>query len=217
MFRAAEISDDLFIDSNHDVPKYIVRGVARRRLELDPGQTHFGVIASGNARIVDKYGELELSEGMYFCVNDGEIHGTSIAAAILVISVHTTGLRQFGGPVEETGRLKYVSGCSDTLLLSPPRRGDPCLNHLHIPAKIIQTTHYHPSDRVGIILRGGGVCRADGRAYELRPGLAWHIPAELDHNFESDANGLDVITWHPDSDFGPTDEDHPMINRTWLR
>ena len=29
------------------------------------------------------------------------------------------------------------------------------------------------------------------------------------------ANGfLDVIAWHPDSDFGPTDQDHPMINRT---
>ena len=25
---------------------------------------------------------------------------------------------------------------------------------------------------------------------------------------------MDVIAYHPDSDFGPQDEDHPMINRT---
>lgn len=25
---------------------------------------------------------------------------------------------------------------------------------------------------------------------------------------------MDVIAYHPDSDFGPQDEDHPMVNRT---
>ena len=25
---------------------------------------------------------------------------------------------------------------------------------------------------------------------------------------------MDVIAFHPDSDFGPTDIEHPMINRT---
>jgi hypothetical protein len=25
---------------------------------------------------------------------------------------------------------------------------------------------------------------------------------------------MDVIAWHPDSDFGPEDDDHPMVNRT---
>jgi hypothetical protein len=28
---------------------------------------------------------------------------------------------------------------------------------------------------------------------------------------------LDILAWHPDSDFGLTDEDHPMLNRTLLR
>jgi hypothetical protein len=27
---------------------------------------------------------------------------------------------------------------------------------------------------------------------------------------------LDVIAYHPDTDFGPTDDNHPMINRTWF-
>jgi hypothetical protein len=25
-----------------------------------------------------------------------------------------------------------------------------------------------------------------------------------------------VLAFHPDSDFGPTDEDHPMLNRTYF-
>jgi hypothetical protein len=27
---------------------------------------------------------------------------------------------------------------------------------------------------------------------------------------------MDVIAFHPDSDWGPTDEKHPMLNRTYL-
>jgi len=27
---------------------------------------------------------------------------------------------------------------------------------------------------------------------------------------------MDIIAYHPDSDFGPTDIDHPMLNRTYI-
>ena len=27
---------------------------------------------------------------------------------------------------------------------------------------------------------------------------------------------MDVIAYHPDSDWGPTDETHPMVNRTFV-
>jgi hypothetical protein len=30
-------------------------------------------------------------------------------------------------------------------------------------------------------------------------------------------SSLDVIAFHPDSDWGPTDGTHPMLNRTYLR
>ena len=40
------------------------------------------------------------------------------------------------GKVEPTGRLAYIDGCTDTLLISPPRKGDACLNHLHFPKNI---------------------------------------------------------------------------------
>ena len=217
MFMLVPITDELFVDSRAGRIPYIARGLSKRQLRLEPGQAHFGMIARGSAKVVDRYGQFELSEGMYFCTSEGEVEGTSSDVAVLMVSATSSALRQFGGPVEESGRLRYVSGCSDTLLLSPPRRGDPCLNHLHIPSRVLQEQHYHPSDRVGIILRGTGMCHTEGRAYGLHSGLAWRIPAGLDHHFESGGDGLDVLTWHPDSDFGPTDEDHPMINRTWLR
>jgi len=67
-------------------------------------------------------------------------------------------VRQFGGPLEATGRLRYVDGCSDTLLVCPPRLGEPCLNHLHIPPHTQQSEHFHPSLRIGVIARGAGVC-----------------------------------------------------------
>ncbi|MEZ5600003.1 MAG: hypothetical protein R3F36_02845 [Candidatus Competibacteraceae bacterium] len=34
------------------------------------------------------------------------------------------------------------------------------------------------------------------------------------HSFFTEETALDVVAWHPDSDFGPRDDDHPMINRT---
>ncbi|NBW63320.1 MAG: cupin domain-containing protein, partial [Synechococcaceae bacterium WB4_1_0192] len=29
-------------------------------------------------------------------------------------------------------------------------------------------------------------------------------------------SGLTVVAWHPDSDTGPTDVDHPMVRRTMV-
>jgi hypothetical protein len=34
------------------------------------------------------------------------------------------------------------------------------------------------------------------------------------HCFRTDLRTMDVVAFHPDSDYGPTDEVHPMINRT---
>jgi hypothetical protein len=34
------------------------------------------------------------------------------------------------------------------------------------------------------------------------------------HSFNTEADSMDVITFHPDSDVGMTDDDHPMVNRT---
>jgi hypothetical protein len=48
---------------------------------------------------------------------------------------------QVAGPVEEHGRVRYIDGCTDSLLNAPQLRGEPCLNHLHFPRGIDQTLH----------------------------------------------------------------------------
>jgi hypothetical protein len=45
--------------------------------------------------------------------------------------------------------------------------------------------------------------------------MLWCIEAGGEHKFSTPyGEELQVIAFHPDSDFGPTDEDHPMLNRT---
>ena len=134
--------------------------------------------------------------------------------ALVIVQRGYRNVRQFGGPLEPVGRLRYVDGCSDTLLVCPPRLGEPCLNHLHIPAHTRQTEHHHPSLRIGVIARGAGVCHTPLGDIALSAGMGWLIPAGLLHSFSTNEQALDVFAWHPDSDFGPADQDHPMINRT---
>jgi len=46
--------------------------------------------------------------------------------------------------------------------------------------------------------------------------MAWRIPSGCLHSFFTFDESMDVLAWHPDSDFGPTDENHPMKNRTYI-
>jgi len=100
---------------------------------------------------------------------------------------------------------------------------DPVLNHLHIPPGIDQSQHIHPSVRLGVIARGSGRAygRGDNENWEepLGAGTIILLDAQDQHSFSTVSNrdGLDVIAYHPDSDWGPTDGDHPMLSRTFLR
>ena len=136
----------------------------------------------------------------------------------------------YGGPVEKKGRLKYIDGCTDSLLISPVKKGDPCLNHLHFPKQINQTLHTHPSHRIGIVANGAGECITPFGNTLLEKGMIFIIKewngkdysTGLDgliyengiHAFKTQDSSMDVIAFHPDSDFGPEDDNHPMINRT---
>ena len=121
----------------------------------------------------------------------------------------------FGGPVEDRGRLRYIDGCTDSLLIPPVKRGNPCLNALFFPPNINQTPHTHPSFRAGLVIAGEGECVLEDKVVPLLPGQAFLIREDGLHSFRtSPEQSLTVIAFHPDSDFGPQDEDHPMINRT---
>ena len=196
-----------------DLDSIRIWGWQEQVLALPTAATSYGMVTAGQAVLDDPgAGRFELRQGMFFALpKGGSVQGGS--GLVIALSGYR-GLRQIGGPLEAVGRLRYIDGCSDTLLISPPRLGEPCLNHLHIPPHTDQTPHTHPSVRIGVIMGGTGECRTPEGVYPLHPGMGWYIPTGCLHSFFTRDEALDVVAWHPDSDFGPRDDDHPMINRT---
>jgi len=183
-------------------------------MELPAGGTHFGFVHGGPTELGCASGTFRLTAGMYFAVPGSlRLRG---GRGLAITAEHYRGFFHLGGPVEDAGRLRYIDGCTDSLLVPPVLLGDPCLNLLHIPPLTRQSAHTHPSVRVGLIVRGSGECVTPGGRFPLRPGLAFVIAADALHGFHTDREPLLVIAYHPDSDFGPTPECHPMVNRTIL-
>jgi len=182
----------------------------------DPYTHTFGVVTNGKVRIQIGEDDFTLRAGMYFSVPGAfQVQGEGEAA--LFQRHGYRGLFSIGGPVEKSGRLTYIDHCTTTLICPPPRNGDPCLNLLSFPPNLKQSAHIHPTLRLGAVLSGTGHCvMANGRQ-ALEPGLAFVIEPNLVHSFESGPDGLNVIAYHPDSEGGPTDESHPMLNRTYLK
>lgn len=216
-FLTFEIESGLRLEAPGEEHPARVWGCCGETLRLPADGTHFIILGEGEAS-VESAGRpaAALLPGM-FCVAPGAARIVAPHGRALVITqVSYHGLWQAGGPPESRGRLRYIDGCSDTLLVCPPRLGEACLNHLHVPPGTRQSAHTHPSVRIGTIVGGTGECRTPEGNRALRAGMGWLIPAGLVHSFHTDAQCLDVIAWHPDSDFGPTDESHPMRNRTLL-
>ena len=68
------------------------------------------------------------------------------------------------------------------------------------------------------ISSGRGYCiDGDNQQLDLLAGMIWVIPNNTVHSFHTyDQTDLNVIAYHPDSDWGPEDEEHPMLKRTWV-
>ncbi len=183
-------------------------------LAAEAAGTHFGYVAEGPATLRAASGTYPLQTGMYFSA-PGEIsveHGSGL----IVTRLGFRGFFHLGGPVEDTGRLRYIDGCTDSLLIPPVVQGDPCLNLLHIPPHTRQSRHSHPSLRVGLVIRGRGLCVTPEQTLPLEPLRGFVIAANRLHGFETQDSSLLIVAYHPDSDWGPTHENHPMINRTIL-
>lgn len=185
------------------------------QLNLQEGSTHFGFVFDQEAQISCRSGQFTLVPGMFFSIV-GEGWVESRGSGLVISRLGYRGAFSIGGPIEPFGRLRYINGCSDSLLLSPVTKGDPCLNLLHIPRGTHQSQHTHPSYRIGMIVKGTGACVTPEERIELAPGLAFMIPKDTQHSFHTETEDLTVIAYHPDSDCGPTDHNHPMINRTIL-
>lgn len=203
-FHPLPLADGLLAET----PSARIFGVTGGDLRVDEG-TSFGIVCDGDVSIDAVAGSFLLGPGMFF-VAPGALRWHGGTGLAIVVPAYR-GVFQVGGPLEARGRLRYIDGCTDTLLVCPPRRGDPSLNHLHIPPGTRQAAHTHASDRVGVIARGRGTCVTPAGRTPLSPGMGWWIPAGLRHCFHTEEEALDVVAWHPDSVFGPTDEAHPMI------
>lgn len=155
-----------------------------------------------------------LYAGMYACIPGESLLHAPVGSGIVITRIDYEGMFSLGGPVEPWGRLRYIDGCTDSLLIPPVKMGDPCLNALFFPAGTDQTQHTHPSMRVGMVIRGSGECVTPDELIPLFPGQVFIIHQDGLHKFRTFTDSMTVIAYHPDSDFGPQDENHPMINRT---
>lgn len=182
-------------------------------LKVPENMTAYGFVVNSDATLIKEGDVFNLLENMYFCLPGEAVIQNMLG--FVCLRKNYTALFTLGGPVEKVGRMKYIDGCSDTLLLSPLMRGEPCLNYLYVPANIDQTLHTHPSVRVGCVLEGTGYCLANNSEKKLTPGSIFILKPEEEHSFHTTNDFLRIAVFHPDSDFGPTHEEHPMINRTY--
>tara|TARA_R100000655_G_scaffold53686_1_gene91652 strand:- start:832 stop:1653 length:822 start_codon:yes stop_codon:yes gene_type:complete len=210
-------------------------------LELNSNNSSFYIyVHKGPVRV---YSELHnenfwIYDKMYMCTSGNIIIEGGRGIVMEKLEYNNT-LFTIGGPIEGKGKYKYIDGCSDSLLISPVKMGDPCLNALYFPKDINQTSHTHPSMRVGMVTYGSGWCITPWEEIPLYEGQIFLIHEGYEdtygtdkgpvgeevtynnitaikgaHSFRTEDSGMCVIAYHPDSDFGPTDDEHPMVNRT---
>ena len=216
----------MFDDSENKYPTKLYGYVKNEPLKLESsGDTFFIFNQSGEATIETETGEYKLKAEMFASVpNKVKINGGN---GIVIQSIKYSGVFHLGGKLEHKGRLKYIDGCTDSLLIPPVKKGDACFNLLYFPKNIQQTQHTHPDKRVGMIVSGKGRCITPWGNIDLVPGQVFIIHEEGKkiqhkgvyaltgtHSFETTDSELRVVAFHPTSDFGPEDEEHPMINRT---
>lgn len=116
------------------------------------------------------------------------------------------------------GDLSYIDGCSNSVIVPPPRNGDPCLNYLYFPPGIMQTRHTHPSIRLGYVLSGKGKAHLPNKDVDLNAGDVFLLERHALHNFSTSSNeSMSLVVFHPDSESGPTDEFNPMKSRTYIQ
>ncbi|WP_082759486.1 MULTISPECIES: AraC family ligand binding domain-containing protein [Burkholderia] len=199
-------------DLDQDFPTDLKVSAGGHEIDVDDGSTAYGYVQEGMLTIYHPCFTQDLTSGMFFSVPGPARLSPFIGMAC--IRNEYQGVNMSGGPVEILGRLKYIDGCSDSLLVAPVIKGDPCLNYLYVPPHLDQTAHTHPSVRIGVVIDGCGYCLSKDERHELTAGKIFILPRDEVHSFHTEEDCLRIVVYHPDSDFGPTHETHPMINRT---
>jgi mannose-6-phosphate isomerase-like protein (cupin superfamily) len=207
-----EVTPFDFDDDRHPTR---VQGWKGGDLALEGNASHYLMVRAGSLSVTHGAGSFELGRGCF-----GTVPGPALlngqGQALVVSSLGYLGMPLFGGPLENDGRLRYLDNCTNSLLLAPPVRGEPCLNFLKLPGATRQTPHTHPSLRVGLVFSGHGRCQTADGFLPLEAGIVFVIPPGALHSFQSERDDLRIVIYHPDSDTGPTHEDHTMLNRTLI-
>jgi mannose-6-phosphate isomerase-like protein (cupin superfamily) len=204
-----------FIQVDNRYPIAILGLVSKKDITPYGGEWNSGyIIALQNTEIETIYGIYPMP-----------IHSTAVFPLGIILSIETTGCwilfskdstpMQVNGPIESVGRLKYIDGARDSIVIQPPKVGLPCLNIMYFPPSINQHSHTHPSLRVAVVMQGIGTCDVAEDKYDLVVGSLLVMTEDITHAFQSKTD-LVVATYHPDSENGPTDEAHPMISRTYV-
>jgi hypothetical protein len=203
--------------------KHIVTSDNTQQLSVPEYVTCYGYVISGSVAAKFNNSDIRfISHGQYFCLTGKQltINVAEYTNLGLFIRYGFKGQNVVGGPVEDSGRLMYIDGCSDSLLVYPPRMGDPSLNYLHFPKSIDQSFHIHPSIRLGIVIKGNGIAdvkhHSGLESIPLEQGTVFALYEREDHRFRTLDSEMDVIAFHPDGDWGPTDHNHTMLNRTYI-
>jgi len=185
----------------------------------DVDSTVYGCVLDGVAALDYLGHPMALAKDFYFAVPGRA--DLEIGPSTVVGLVRRAGyLGQFTvGKVEDRGRLRYVDGCSASILVHPPRRGDPVLHHVHFPEGIEQAQGAHPLICLGMVLRGRGEafgpkCGPMNAPTEwwteaLEPGCAFLLHEQEMHGFRTNphhkGSSMDVVAFHPASNWGPRD------------
>lgn len=207
--------DNVVLDRTDSMYPCEVHKITNGHFEVPKNSTVYGFCLSGEMIVTE---QKIVCPGEFFSItsryssNKITVNGTGVC--IVKFGFH--GQNVFGGPIEKQGRLCYIDHCSDSLLVYPPRMGDPSLSSLHFPPGIVQTFHTHPSFRLGIVASGKGYAESKNNKYDLVPGAVFCMEEQEVHRFVTEDNHLTVISFHPDGDWGPTDHDHTLLNRTYL-
>lgn len=175
--------------------------------------TIYGIVLDG--KVLAYNGKKEINKHEYFCLTSHQKEIIVQGHVQIFVRHGFKGQNTVGGPVEESGRLCYIDNCSDTLLIYPPRSGDSSMSLLSFPPNIVQRFHTHPSIRLGVIIRGKGFAETTDGKFTLEPGVAFCVKEREIHRFVTEDSNLDAISFHPDGDWGPTDDNHTLLNRTY--
>lgn len=213
--RLLEPGEQVIVESEDLIAGQPNCGTATVASVVDKYESHSGTtygLTLEPAELVSAMGRITLKPEMYFAfAGEGVLRSKS---AVAITRHGYKGFNTIGGPVENSGRLRYIDGCTDSLLIGPPVVGDPCFNLLHFPRNIRQTMHTHPSLRCGITVSGKGRAIFPDGEVPLKPGKCWFLQTGGEHCFHTDDSEMLVTAWHPDTDTGPGHRDHPMLNRT---